>query len=257
MEATRWLARGAATVGFGPAASTGRALLLLATAVIVAVTVLTVVPVAPPPEAGVESERGSAAHPEVGWRNRHLSRSPPRRIHISTLDINAVVIRLPDPIGVRPRLPKQVSRVGWYGSGISPGEPGSAVLVGAADAEGRSVPAVFADLRQLKTGDHVQVVRADGWTVVFRVRTVASAGAQDGSELSDSRPQLRLVAANPGQQGADPVLVVTAVLVGRWIANHTAGGGQTDEAPWHTPQAWQRQAQRPTERNHTRRGDVR
>lgn len=217
MDATRRLARGAAAVGYGPAAPSGRALFLLATAAGAAVAVLATVP-GDPPVADRDTPEVVAARPGPELRPAHLGRSTPHRLMISTLDLDTGIVPLPDPAGATPRLPASPSRAGWYEEGRSPGEPGSAVLVGAAGDPPGSGPAAFTDLHRLRAGDRIQVVRADGWTVSFQVRTVAAAtdpAVRAGAGSSSSRPGLRLVAARPGRPGVEPVLVVTAALVGK------------------------------------------
>ena len=56
---------------------------------------------------------------------------------------------------------------GWYAGGTRPGDPGSAVVLGHVDST--AGPAVFYRLRELRPGDRVEVVRADGSTVRFAV----------------------------------------------------------------------------------------
>jgi sortase (surface protein transpeptidase) len=56
---------------------------------------------------------------------------------------------------------------GWYEGGTRPGDPGSAVVLGHVDST--AGPAVFYRLRELRPGDRVEVVRADGSTVRFAV----------------------------------------------------------------------------------------
>ncbi|WP_314195115.1 class F sortase [uncultured Arthrobacter sp.] len=55
---------------------------------------------------------------------------------------------------------------GWYNGSPSPGELGPAVLLGHVNATDGG-PGVFANLRQLKTGDLIRVARQDGTTSVF------------------------------------------------------------------------------------------
>jgi hypothetical protein len=55
---------------------------------------------------------------------------------------------------------------GWYNGSPTPGELGPAVLLGHVNATDGG-PGVFANLRQLKTGDLIRVARQDGTTSVF------------------------------------------------------------------------------------------
>ncbi|MET9242000.1 class F sortase [Nonomuraea sp. NPDC003709] len=59
---------------------------------------------------------------------------------------------------------------GWYRYGPVPGQRGAAVITGHLDT--RSGPAVFANLKNVKRGDQVQVLRADRSVAVFVVDKV-------------------------------------------------------------------------------------
>lgn len=65
-------------------------------------------------------------------------------------------------------VPDNVTDVGWYKFGPSPGEPGSAVLAAHVDLAS-SGPGVFFDLRTLEEGDSVVVSYEDGSESSFRV----------------------------------------------------------------------------------------
>ena len=70
-----------------------------------------------------------------------------------------------------PTGPHQWDTAGWYAAGTRPGDPGSAVILGHVDSKS-SGPAVFYRLRELRRGDLVEVVRADGSRVRFAVQRV-------------------------------------------------------------------------------------
>jgi hypothetical protein len=101
---------------------------------------------------------------------RHPSR--PVRISIPAIGINARVIRL----GLNPdrtlQTPKQFSDTGWWSGGAKPGARGPAVIVGHVDSY--TGPAVFFRLTQLQRGDRIAVRGANGHTVRFVVRRLAS-----------------------------------------------------------------------------------
>jgi sortase (surface protein transpeptidase) len=65
------------------------------------------------------------------------------------------------------QVPTDIQQPGWYGLGPSPGEIGSAVILGHVDS--LAGPAVFFELRSLVTGDIVNVTLADGVTAQFSV----------------------------------------------------------------------------------------
>ena len=67
--------------------------------------------------------------------------------------------------------------VGWYNGGPRPGERGSAVIAGHLDRPGGN-PAVFWRLRDLRIGDKVLVVDAQGKTLRFNVMRIMSYSPQ-------------------------------------------------------------------------------
>jgi sortase (surface protein transpeptidase) len=80
------------------------------------------------------------------------------------------------PLGVNPDLTVQVPDVhhpeqaGYFALGARPGEIGSAVLLGHVDGDGRL--GIFNQIGKLNLGDLIQVGRADGSTVTFKVTRV-------------------------------------------------------------------------------------
>ncbi|MHA7209940.1 class F sortase [Arthrobacter sp. MDT1-65] len=54
----------------------------------------------------------------------------------------------------------------WYNQSLTPGERGPAVLLGHVNATDGG-PGIFADLRALKAGDTIEVLREDGITATF------------------------------------------------------------------------------------------
>jgi sortase (surface protein transpeptidase) len=60
--------------------------------------------------------------------------------------------------------------VGWYAAGVTPGESGTALLVGHVDTESR--PAVFYKISALRPGERIRVVRDDARVAEFTVDDV-------------------------------------------------------------------------------------
>jgi Sortase domain len=126
-------------------------------------------PLDPPRPSLADAPAGhhdSAGHP--------LTRSTPIAVDIPAIGVSAPII----PTGVAanrsievPPL-NQPSVAGWYRYGPSPGEAGSAVIVGHVDSlmSGR---AVFFDLGRLHKGDRISILRDDGATADFTVTGVA------------------------------------------------------------------------------------
>ena len=70
------------------------------------------------------------------------------------------------------QVPTDVQQPGWFGLGPTPGEIGSAVILGHVDSY--AGPGVFFKLPSLAAGDLVEVGLADGVTAEFKVTSVAS-----------------------------------------------------------------------------------
>jgi hypothetical protein len=66
--------------------------------------------------------------------------------------------------------PATPNDVGWYRDGATPGDPGTAVLVGHVDSY--RGPGVFWHLRNLRPGDTIDVPRSDGTVAHFGVDAV-------------------------------------------------------------------------------------
>ncbi|MEU1197797.1 class F sortase [Streptomyces sp. NPDC005813] len=85
--------------------------------------------------------------------------------------------------------------VGWYEGGATPGERGTAVVVGHRDT--RTGPAVFAALGQLPVGRLIEARRADGRVAVYTVdavKTYEKARFPNKEVYGDrQRPELRLI----------------------------------------------------------------
>ncbi len=101
-----------------------------------------------------------------------LTASRPVRLAVPAIEISAPV----EPVGQArdgtiavPPL-ERADETGWYDRGPTPGEPGAAVIVGHVDT--KRGPSVFYDLHKLRPGDPIEVTRADGSVVEFRVDSV-------------------------------------------------------------------------------------
>ena len=97
--------------------------------------------------------------------------SPPTRLIIPSLGVNAEVEPVGDDAQGHMAAPSRAERVGWYQPGAMPGDAGNAVLDGHLDWT--TGPAVFWHLARLGPGDEVSVQRADGSQVKFVVDSKA------------------------------------------------------------------------------------
>ncbi|GAA3178391.1 MULTISPECIES: class F sortase [Streptomyces] len=146
-------------------------------------------PPRPGPTRAAPADHAPAAPP--------LPRSVPDRVVIPALKVSAPVIaRGLDAHGAIEAPPSADTRVtGWYRDAPTPGERGTAVLVGHVDSY--TGPAVFYGLGGLKRGATVEVRRRDGRRAVFAVYAVRTF-AKDRFPAeqvygSTGRPELRLL----------------------------------------------------------------
>jgi hypothetical protein len=119
----------------------------------------------------------------------------PVRLEIARIGVSSGLEQLGRAKDKTVQEPTDWDVAGWYKSGPRPGEPGSAVLVGHVDST--RGPAVFYRLRELRPGDKVEVVRADGSRVRFSVDRVEQYSKRrfptDEVYYPTLRPALRLV----------------------------------------------------------------
>jgi Sortase domain len=178
-----------------------------------------------------------AAHggpPPIGTRSARLVDLPrvaerrPASLRIAALGVAAPV----RPVGVAAGLvevPDDPGFVGWYRHGSSPGRPGSAVLVGHVDLDGRR--GVFFRLRELAPGALVTVGFARGGGEIFRVvarRSYAKGRLPARLVFAESgRPYLTLVTCGGDFDAArgeyEENVVVVAALVERRAKGPTPG----------------------------------
>ncbi|MHB1785985.1 MAG: class F sortase [Acidimicrobiales bacterium] len=122
-----------------------------------------------PPGASVSTAAGSTRPPSevvVGA----VARSVPVALRIPAIGVAVGVSGL----GLNPdgtvQVPTDFHKPGWFRLGPSPGQVGSAVILGHVDSY--KGPAVFFRLRSLRAGDGVEVSLADGVVAHFVVNTV-------------------------------------------------------------------------------------
>ncbi|MGW0391727.1 class F sortase [Streptomyces sp. NPDC003042] len=149
-----------------------------------------------------------------------LDHSSVQRIRIPSIrvDAPAMTVGLDAQGYVDAPPPQDPNLAGWYLNGISPGQRGSAVIVGHVDnAQG---PAVFFGLGSVKPGSHVEVERYDGRTAVFEVYGVEVFSKQSfpGARVygDTGHPELRVITCGGGYskgRGYDGNVVVFARMI--------------------------------------------
>jgi sortase (surface protein transpeptidase) len=104
-----------------------------------------------------------------------LAASFPVRLEIPAISVNAPVTRLglnPDGTVQVPPLSDH-NLAGWYDRSVAPGQDGASVILGHVDSY--TGVSVFFSLKDLRPGDRITVIRADGSAAVFSVDGVQRA----------------------------------------------------------------------------------
>ncbi|MEU9593027.1 class F sortase [Streptomyces sp. NPDC048219] len=149
-----------------------------------------------------------------------LAYAVPDRVAIPAIQVDAPVM----PVGldadgwVGAPPPEDPNLAGWFTGAVSPGEKGTAVVVGHVD--NKTGPAVFYGLGALKKGNRVEVSRQDGKTAVFEIYGIEVFEKDDfpGDRVYASKgtPELRVITCGGGftkQNGYDGNVVAFARLV--------------------------------------------
>ncbi|MGV9249878.1 class F sortase [Streptomyces sp. NPDC003697] len=152
---------------------------------------------------------------------RPLPYAVPDRVRIPAIHVDAPVT----PVGldangwISAPPPEDPRLAGWFTGAVSPGEKGTAVVVGHVD--NAAGPAVFYGLGALGKGRHVEIARRDGKTAVFEVYgvEVVPKDGFPGDRVYGSRgtPELRVITCGGDFSegtGYDGNVVVFARLVG-------------------------------------------
>lgn len=133
-----------------------------------------------------------------------VNNSPPTRIIIDTIDVDASVITLGlNPDGV-PQVPDSASEASWYDFSARPGQGSNAVLAGHIALANQA--GVFWGLRDLSPNDTFRLVTEEGNELTYRVFAAYLLDADDPDALQVME--------------ASPFDVVTLVTCGgRWLPN--------------------------------------
>jgi sortase (surface protein transpeptidase) len=122
------------------------------------------------PQAAPPSGTGRTTSSPAGAALAVVARSTPVSLRIPAIGLAVPLSEL----GLNPdgtvQVPTDIQQPGWYKLGPSPGQMGSAVILGHVDSY--QGPAVFFQLRSLVAGDQIQVSLADGVVATFVVITV-------------------------------------------------------------------------------------
>lgn len=132
-----------------------------------------------------------------GKAGRAMARSTPVAMSIPSIDVSSSLIPLglnaDQTVSVPPV--SQPMQAGWYSKGPTPGERGSAVLLGHVDGESKE--GVFYRLKEVTPGTEILVRRQDGSTakfVVYKVQRAPKTDFPTQEVYGDTgRPELRVV----------------------------------------------------------------
>ena len=101
-----------------------------------------------------------------------VARSVPIAVRIPAIGLAVWVTQLGLNADGTVEVPTSVQAPGWFAPGPSPGQVGSAVMLGHVDSY--KGPGVFFQLRTLQPGNQINVNLADGVVATFKVTSVAT-----------------------------------------------------------------------------------
>ncbi len=175
-------------------------------------------PPQPATAAAADSVTPKEARPNAA--PAHLPFSVADRVRIPSIQVDAPImpVGLDDEGWVAAPPPEDPNLSGWFSSSVSPGENGTAVLVGHVD--NKQGPAVFYRLGAVSKGSLVEVQRQDGKLAVFEVYGVEVFAKNNfpGERVygNTGTPEVRVITCGGGfskQNGYDGNVVVFARLV--------------------------------------------
>lgn len=177
--------------------------------------------VGPPQPASAAAAADSQVHGQTrASAPEPLPFSFAERVRIPSIQVDAPI----QPVGldaegwVDAPPPQDPNLAGWFNGAVSPGEKGTAVVVGHVD--NNSGPAVFYGLGSLSKGNRVEIQRQDGRTAVFEVYGIEVFEKENfpGTKVygSTGTPELRVITCGGGftkANGYDGNVVVFARMV--------------------------------------------
>ncbi len=123
----------------------------------------------PPPAPSVAARNAAVTSPRA-MAALHTARSVPLTLTVPAIGLSVPVGTLGLDADGTVQVPTSSQATGWFRLGPTPGEIGSAVILGHVDSY--LGPGVFFQLRTLAAGDQVDVGLSDGVTVRFTVNAV-------------------------------------------------------------------------------------
>ena len=174
----------------------------------------------PQPASAAAADSRSTPHGTFGKVPDPLPYAMVDRVRIPSIRIDAPAM----PVGLDAQgwvdapPARDPNLAGWFTGAVSPGEKGTAVVVGHVD--NNQGPAVFYGLGALKKGGKVEILRADRKTAVFEIYGIEVFEKNNfpGDRVygNSGIPELRVITCGGGfskQNGYDGNVVVFARLV--------------------------------------------
>jgi len=157
-----------------------------------------------PPQPASAAAADSQVHGQTraGTSPEPLTFSLAQRVTIPAIQVDAPIQAVGlDAEGWVDAPPAQDPNLaGWFNGSVSPGEKGTAVVVGHVDNS--SGPAVFYGLGSVTKGNHVEIQRQDGRTAVFEVYGIEVFEKENfpGTKVYGSTgvPELRVITCGGG-----------------------------------------------------------
>lgn len=144
----------------------------------------------------------------------------PVRLRVPDIRVDAPVIDLGLDEDRRLEVPATADETGWWTGGAVPGEPGPHVIVGHYDDQ--TGPAVFHELRHLEPGAEVEIERADGMLVRYRITHLEQHPKDDFPTEAvygaTSSPTLRLVTCGGAFDRAERSYLDNVIAFGEIVA---------------------------------------
>jgi Sortase domain len=210
-------------IGAGPILAIGLVLLVVGAIVLVhALSGGVKLPPAAAQQIPVTVKTTSPLGPDAVSVAAALAPSTPTQIEIPAIGVSAPITRVGRNGDGTVQVPPLDNHnlAAWYGGSVLPGQDGSSVILGHVDTD--QGPSVFYYIKNLRRGDTIDVVRADGSTAVFTVIGVEEAPKSNfptEAVYGNVRyPALRLITCggpfDPAQGSYVDNIVVYAYLTG-------------------------------------------
>ncbi|MGY0071370.1 class F sortase [Streptomyces sp. QTS137] len=173
----------------------------------------------PPQPAGATATDSQVPGAATAAAAQPLPYSVPGQVRIPAIQVDAplMAVGLDAEGWVDAPPPEDPNLAGWFTGGVTPGEKGTAVVVGHVD--NHLGPAVFYGLGALEKGSRVEIERRDGKTAVFEIYGIEVFAKNDfpGDRVYNSKgaAELRVITCGGGftqQDGYDGNVVVFARL---------------------------------------------